>query len=86
VLGCGSPSPQGATADSGSSATTEGDAAGGTVARGAECGDAGLSDPGLYDPGSPEELADYARRRTACSLTVQLTRRGKPLTIDYAIE
>jgi hypothetical protein len=53
------------------------------------CGaDAGLRDPHAFeDAGSPEEaLADYQRRRTAASCPVQLTRRGKPLTLDYAIK
>jgi general secretion pathway protein C len=39
-----------------------------------------------FDMASPEKaLEAYARLRTATSLTVQLTRRGKPLTIDYQI-
>jgi general secretion pathway protein C len=40
-----------------------------------------------YDMASPEKaLEAYARLRTATSLTVQLTRRGKPLTIEYQIK
>jgi general secretion pathway protein C len=40
-----------------------------------------------FDMASPEKaLEAYARLRTATSLTVQLTRRGKPLTIQYAIK
>ena len=40
-----------------------------------------------YDMASPEKaLEAYARLRTASSLTVQLTRRGKPLTIEYQIK
>jgi general secretion pathway protein C len=40
-----------------------------------------------FDMASPEKaLEAYARLRTATSLTVQLTRRGKPLTINYAIK
>ncbi len=40
-----------------------------------------------FDMGSPEKaLEAYARLRTASSLTVQLTRRGKPLTIEYHIK
>ncbi len=39
-----------------------------------------------FDMASPEKaLEAYARLRTATSLTVQLTRRGKPLTIEYRI-
>lgn len=39
-----------------------------------------------FDMASPEKaLEAYARLRTATSLTVQITRRGKPLTIDYQI-
>jgi general secretion pathway protein C len=39
-----------------------------------------------YDMASPEKaLEAYARLRTAPGLTVQLTRRGKPLTIEYKI-
>jgi general secretion pathway protein C len=40
-----------------------------------------------FDMASPEKaLEAYARLRTATSLTVQLTRRGKPLTIEYQIK
>ena len=40
-----------------------------------------------FDMGSPEKaLEAYARLRTATSLTVQVTRRGKPLTIEYQIK
>lgn len=40
-----------------------------------------------YDMASPEKaLEAYARLRTATSLTVQVTRRGKPLTIEYQIK
>jgi general secretion pathway protein C len=40
-----------------------------------------------YDMASPEKaLEAYARLRTATSLTVQVTRRGKPLTIEYSIK
>jgi general secretion pathway protein C len=40
-----------------------------------------------YDMASPEKaLEAYARLRTATSLTVALTRRGKPLTIEYQIK
>jgi general secretion pathway protein C len=40
-----------------------------------------------YDMASPEKaLEAYARLRTATSLTVQVTRRGKPLTIEYTIK
>jgi general secretion pathway protein C len=40
-----------------------------------------------FDMASPEKaLEAYARLRTATSLTVQLTRRGKPLTINYQIK
>lgn len=40
-----------------------------------------------YDMASPEKaLEAYARLRTASSLTVQLTRRGQPLTIEYQIK
>jgi hypothetical protein len=53
---------------------------------GAACDDAGEA-PGRADLStfaSPEEaLEAYARLREAC--TVQLTRRGKPLTIEYRI-
>jgi general secretion pathway protein C len=39
-----------------------------------------------FDMASPEKaLEAYARLRTATSLTVQVTRRGKPLTIEYKI-
>jgi general secretion pathway protein C len=39
-----------------------------------------------FDMASPEKaLEAYARLRTATSLTVQVTRRGKPLTIEYRI-
>ena len=33
-----------------------------------------------------ELLEAYARLRTATNLTVQLTRRGKPLTINFNIK
>jgi general secretion pathway protein C len=40
-----------------------------------------------FDMASPEKaLEAYARLRTATSLTVNLTRRGKPLTIEYQIK
>jgi general secretion pathway protein C len=40
-----------------------------------------------FDMASPEKaLEAYARLRTATSLTVQVTRRGKPLTIEYQIK
>lgn len=40
-----------------------------------------------FDMASPEKaLEAYARLRTANKLTVQLTRRGKPLTIDFQIK
>jgi general secretion pathway protein C len=40
-----------------------------------------------FDMASPEKaLEAYARLRTATSLTVQVQRRGKPLTIEYAIK
>lgn len=40
-----------------------------------------------FDMASPEKaLEAYARLRTATSLTVQLTRRGKALTIEYQIK
>lgn len=40
-----------------------------------------------FDMGSPEKaLEAYARLRTATGLTVQVTRRGQPLTIEYAIK
>jgi general secretion pathway protein C len=40
-----------------------------------------------FDMASPEKaLEAYARLRTATELTVQLTRRGKPLTIQYQIK
>ncbi len=40
-----------------------------------------------FDMASPEKaLEAYARLRTAPSLTVQVTRRGKPLTIQYLIK
>lgn len=40
-----------------------------------------------YDMASPEKaLEAYARLRTAESLTVQVTRRGQPLTIEYQIK
>lgn len=40
-----------------------------------------------FDMASPEKaLEAYARLRTATSLNVQVTRRGKPLTIDYKID
>jgi general secretion pathway protein C len=40
-----------------------------------------------FDMASPEKaLEAYARLRTATNLTVQLTRRGKPLTIEYQIK
>jgi general secretion pathway protein C len=39
-----------------------------------------------FDMASPEKaLEAYARLRTATSLTVQVTRRGKPMTINYSI-
>lgn len=39
-----------------------------------------------YDMASPEKaLEAYARLRTASSLTVTLTRRGNPMTIEYQI-
>jgi general secretion pathway protein C len=39
-----------------------------------------------FDMASPEKaLEAYARLRTATSLTVQVQRRGKPLTIEYKI-
>lgn len=39
-----------------------------------------------FDMSSPEKaLEAYARLRTATSLTVQVTRRGKPMTIEYKI-
>jgi hypothetical protein len=87
ALGCGSTSSQGDAAEYRGPEETPGDALHGAAdTHGAEC-DAGLSDPGLYDAGSsPEALADDVRRRSACSLTVQVTRRGKPLTLDYAIK
>jgi general secretion pathway protein C len=40
-----------------------------------------------FDMASPEKaLEAYARLRTATNLTVQLTRRGNPLTIEYQIK
>lgn len=40
-----------------------------------------------FDMASPEKaLEAYARLRTATNLTVQLTRRGKPLTINFNIK
>jgi general secretion pathway protein C len=40
-----------------------------------------------FDMASPEKaLEAYARLRTASNLTVQLTRRGKPLTINFNIK
>jgi general secretion pathway protein C len=40
-----------------------------------------------FDMASPEKaLEAYARLRTATNLTVQVTRRGKPLTIEYQIK
>lgn len=40
-----------------------------------------------FDMASPEKaLEAYARLRTATKLTVQVTRRGKPLTIEYDIK
>ena len=40
-----------------------------------------------FDMGSPEKaLEAYARLRTASSLKVKVTRRGKPVVLEYQIK
>jgi hypothetical protein len=59
----------------------------GAADAGSQCVDAGPTGPGISETASPEEaLEAYACMRTGTSLTVQLTRRGVPLTIEYAIK
>ena len=53
---------------------------------GFENGDTVLTLNGL-DIGSPEKALDaYAKIRSAAAVTVEIERRGKPLTLDYSIK
>jgi hypothetical protein len=66
--------------------TTAGiDADAGPVCADADAGGASeLTDPaGFADPDAA--LDSYRRARTAAGCTVPITRRGKPLTIEYSI-
>jgi hypothetical protein len=80
VIGCADPAPE-ETSEPGtaSEAIEQADA-------GVHCDADDLPEPGL-DGLSPERaLEAFARQRTEAACTVQLTRRGDPITIEYQIK
>jgi len=79
LLSCG-----GTTTDSPGPAAGEAPV-GGAGGEASECS-GGAADGGCNGRGGEAALEAYARLHTACSLTLRVNRRGKPVCIDYHLE